>query len=463
MELRESNNDNRTISLADPFKASLALSIRRRGEQHNAASDLDAMPVVRTQRRPPPPRQSIGYSPRMPIVSPIRVPIMVNPVEPAPSRRPSYTYSPTPSLQDAPLEDRHPRQSRSPTRSPGRSEGTPEPASWYRPPIEPHSGLLDFPPYPPHKRLDSEQEKQESDQNVRTTFALGVQNSVSTTPPVPGAHSEETHHSRQPSPVQHFNKPASSLSQIVHPPTHVTDTEDNGHLRNKSWASTEKVSVVQSTEHENKWGSGWGPIRAEPEQLSEESQVQGKNLYHISPSRRTSRQSAPDEPWPKEDSKGPSTALHRPSVYSISKRSSRKSFPVPQPPAPEGVNTLSADLEAGRKYRHPHAATYLTAFVLDTAPRQVYLHCHLRLPYMYFSRINRIFRAAGLSVEDIKEGMLDKALREQELVNESGPWASEVLDSNTTYDSLQKTWNALITSLINEWTNLNIISALLLA
>lgn len=472
MELRENNEDNRTISLADPFKASLALSIRRRREQHNVASDLDAMPIVRSQRSPRMPRQSIGYSPsirvpapRMP--SPIRFPIMVNPVEPALPRRPSYTYSPTPSLQDALFADHHSRRSRSPARSPGRSEGIPEPTSWYRPalpPIELDSGLPDFPPYSPHTRLDS---AQESVQNIQTTFAVEAQNPVSTTPPVPGAHSEETHHSRQPSPVQYHNKPASSLSQIVFRPTNIPDpeTEDNRHVRNKSGTSIEKVSVVQSTEHENKWGPGWGPVRAEPEQLSEQSQVQEKNPYPTLTSRRTSRQSAPqqDEPWLKEDNKGPSTVLHRPSVYSISKRSSRKSFPVPQPSAPEELNTLSADLEAGRKHRHPDVITYLTAFVLDTAPRQAYLHCHLRLPYMYFSRINRIFRAAGLSVEDIKEGMLDKALREQELLDEPGPWASEVLDSNTTYDRLQKTWNALISSLINEWTNLNIVSALLLA
>lgn len=456
MDLRKNDDDdNRIIPLVDPFKASLALSIHRRREQNNAASNLYAMPAVQSQRSPPMTRRNrdVGYSPslRVPtrrIPSPIRrVPIMDNPVEPAFPRRPSYTHSPTHSLRDTNREYRH--SMRSPARSPSRRDGLPEPASWYRPSLpadELHTMPPDSPPHSPPSRPDSEQE---NDGNNRTMFDLGAQNPVSTTPPIPGTRSVESLVSRPPSPVHHYNNSSTSVPKIISQPTHIPGNE----------------YVVQTTEHENKWGPGWGPIRTEPEQDSEELQEKSRCSNFISPARRSSRRSItplPDEPWCKEYRKGPSTALHRQSTYSISKRASRKSFPDPQPSAPKDENRFPADLEAGQKQRHPDVETYLTTFVLDTAPRQVYLHCHLRLPYMYFSRISRIFRAAGLSVEDIKEGMLDTALRQQDLRDESGARA-QVPDSNTTYDHLQKTWNTLISSLISEWNSLNIISALLLA
>ncbi|KJA18920.1 hypothetical protein HYPSUDRAFT_205005 [Hypholoma sublateritium FD-334 SS-4] len=451
MDLRKNDDDNRIIPLVDPFKASLALNIQRRREQNNAVvSNLYAMPAVQSQRGSPMTLRNVGYSPslRVPaprIPSPRRVPIMVNPVEPAFPRRPSY--SPVPSLRDTRWEQRHSR--RSPTRSPSRRDGFPEPASWYRPSLVPnelHTMPPDWPPHSPPSRPDSEHA---NDGNDQPTFDPGAHDRFSTTPPIPSARSVESLESRPPSPVHYCNKSSTSLPKVISLPTHIQDTG----------------SVDQTTEHENKWGPGWGPIRTEPEQDNEELEAQEKSSIPMSPSRGSSRRSMPplpDEPWRKEDRKGPSTALHRPSMYSISKRTSRKSFPDLQPSAPEAENRLSADLEAGRKQRHPDVATYLTTFVLDTAPRQVYLHCHLRLPYMYFSRISRIFRTAGLSVEDIKEGMLDTALRQRDLWDESGARA-QVPDSKTAYDHLQKTWNTLISSLISEWTNMNIISALLLA
>jgi len=110
-----------------------------------------------------------------------------------------------------------------------------------------------------------------------------------------------------------------------------------------------------------------------------------------------------------------------------------------------------------------HLLTYVAAFVLDTLPRQIYLHFLLRLPYMYFSRVTRIFEEAETTMPQIKEGILAAAIRLKEPVkNVADAWKLEPVES-VQYSKLRKTWQSFIDSLIREWKTLNIISVLLLS
>ncbi|KDR85877.1 hypothetical protein GALMADRAFT_235010 [Galerina marginata CBS 339.88] len=119
---------------------------------------------------------------------------------------------------------------------------------------------------------------------------------------------------------------------------------------------------------------------------------------------------------------------------------------------------------------------YIIAFFVDTLPRQLYLYLLLRLPYLYFSRVTRIFEEAELSMPMIRQGILDAAKLKmggyeigQSMDMGRGwghprhPWWLNLEPSeNMAYTRLQHTWQTFIDSLLKEWKTLNIISALLL-
>jgi len=110
-----------------------------------------------------------------------------------------------------------------------------------------------------------------------------------------------------------------------------------------------------------------------------------------------------------------------------------------------------------------HLPTYVAAFVLDTLPRQLYLYFLLRLPYMYFSRVTRIFEEAEMTMPQIKEGILAAAIQLNEPVKHvADAWKLEPVES-VQYSKLQNTWQSFIDSLMREWKTLNIISVLLLS
>jgi len=109
-----------------------------------------------------------------------------------------------------------------------------------------------------------------------------------------------------------------------------------------------------------------------------------------------------------------------------------------------------------------HPMTYVAAFALDTVPRQIYLNFLLRLPYMYFSRVKRVFEEADMSMPQIKRGILEAAIRLTEPVKDvADAWKLEPVES-VQYSRLQDTWQSFIDSLMKEWETLNIVSALLL-
>ena len=110
-----------------------------------------------------------------------------------------------------------------------------------------------------------------------------------------------------------------------------------------------------------------------------------------------------------------------------------------------------------------HPMTYVAAFVLDTLPRQMYLYFLLRLPYLYFSRVTRIFEEAEMTMPQIKQGILEAAIHLKEPVN--GIVDARKLEpvESVQYSKLQNTWQSFIDSLMREWKTLNIISVLLLS
>ena len=133
------------------------------------------------------------------------------------------------------------------------------------------------------------------------------------------------------------------------------------------------------------------------------------------------------------------------------------------------VNLASEPLDEKRpvgpsdSFESVHLMTYVAAFALDTLPRQLYLHFLLRLPYMYFSRVTRIFEEADMSMPQIKQGILEAAIQLKEPVKGiADAWKLEPVES-VQYSKLENTWQSFIDSLMKEWKTLNIISVLLLS
>jgi hypothetical protein len=99
---------------------------------------------------------------------------------------------------------------------------------------------------------------------------------------------------------------------------------------------------------------------------------------------------------------------------------------------------------------------YLLIFLTSILPRQIYLHCLLRLPYMYFSRVDQIFVDAHLSLEEIKEMALQDGI-------DGRMHGRKSKGMPRSYLRLKKNWESFIDNLMREWKTLNIISGLLLS
>ncbi|KAF8147983.1 hypothetical protein B0H34DRAFT_679922 [Crassisporium funariophilum] len=108
--------------------------------------------------------------------------------------------------------------------------------------------------------------------------------------------------------------------------------------------------------------------------------------------------------------------------------------------------------------------SYILAFMFDTVPRQIYLHLLLRLPYLYFSRVTRIFEEAKMSMPEIKKMALEATSHWKDPAKEMPKvWNFEPKSASTPYENLQRSWASFIDSLMREWKTLNIISVLLLS
>ncbi|KIM38313.1 hypothetical protein M413DRAFT_244392 [Hebeloma cylindrosporum] len=99
-------------------------------------------------------------------------------------------------------------------------------------------------------------------------------------------------------------------------------------------------------------------------------------------------------------------------------------------------------------------------FVVQTMPREVYLHFLLRLPSLYFSRVARIFEEADLTLPEIKKMALETASQGKDAQFDIQAFESNVPPQ---YERLKSTWEAFIDSVMREWKTFNIISVLLLS
>ncbi|KAF6742560.1 hypothetical protein DFP72DRAFT_1053949 [Ephemerocybe angulata] len=102
--------------------------------------------------------------------------------------------------------------------------------------------------------------------------------------------------------------------------------------------------------------------------------------------------------------------------------------------------------------------------ILDQIPRQIYLYLLLRLPALYWSRVTRIFQDANMSMSDIKEMALELAQNgdsERTLMEEG--ILPYMASRSSSFSNLRNSWHHFISSLLAEWTTLNIISVLLLS
>ena len=120
-------------------------------------------------------------------------------------------------------------------------------------------------------------------------------------------------------------------------------------------------------------------------------------------------------------------------------------------------------------------------FLVDTIPRQVYLHLLLRLPSLYFSRIAHLFEDAEISQPDIERMIQICAplprLRGSRPLSSPIPmtvhphtepvlpspeeWTPD--NSSPALVRFRDSWGALIDSLLREWKTFNLVSALLLS
>ncbi|KAJ3564440.1 hypothetical protein NP233_g8292 [Leucocoprinus birnbaumii] len=114
------------------------------------------------------------------------------------------------------------------------------------------------------------------------------------------------------------------------------------------------------------------------------------------------------------------------------------------------------------------AQDYVITFVTATLPRQIYLHFLLRLPSLYFSRVDRIFKATNLTMEEIKEMALQATAEESkniqyDMLQGGHQLVPEPTKLSPAYQSLKSGWEHFIDNLMREWKTLNIVSVLLLS
>lgn len=106
----------------------------------------------------------------------------------------------------------------------------------------------------------------------------------------------------------------------------------------------------------------------------------------------------------------------------------------------------------------PTLRDQISIFLMDIVPHQIYLHCLLRLPYLYFSRVDQIFENANLTLEQMKDMALQVSL---EGIGDG--YGKATTDIPKGYWRLKKAWERFIDCLLREWKTLNIISGLLLS
>ncbi|KAH6916464.1 hypothetical protein BKA70DRAFT_1502635, partial [Coprinopsis sp. MPI-PUGE-AT-0042] len=83
-----------------------------------------------------------------------------------------------------------------------------------------------------------------------------------------------------------------------------------------------------------------------------------------------------------------------------------------------------------------------------------------RLPSLYFSRVAKIFEEADLSLGEIKETVLESASK-LKAIHVDAFFMEPHSTTSPAYESLKRTWEAFIDSVMREWKTFNISSLLI--
>ncbi len=119
------------------------------------------------------------------------------------------------------------------------------------------------------------------------------------------------------------------------------------------------------------------------------------------------------------------------------------------------VNELPDTNAVGTLPQNPgvsHRPGLVKTFATETLPGLLYLHLLLRIPYLYFSRMNKIFSEAQLAIKEIKRMALWVGASDGDRPHRS----------RNAYLRLEARWKEFVDALMEEWKTLNMISALLL-
>lgn len=133
------------------------------------------------------------------------------------------------------------------------------------------------------------------------------------------------------------------------------------------------------------------------------------------------------------------------------------SFPTPPGPQPSVLGPLV--------FRN--LLLFLPEFFLETCLRQLYLHCLLKLPEFYFSRVARIFEDADLSMPDIKKMAAATADQWKDGSYPPMSWGAMTPEHfgivSPALSHFKRSWEGFVDAVIREWKTLNVISVLLLS
>jgi hypothetical protein len=103
----------------------------------------------------------------------------------------------------------------------------------------------------------------------------------------------------------------------------------------------------------------------------------------------------------------------------------------------------------------------LFGLVFDTLPRQVYLHFHLRLPSLYFSRVARIFEDAAVSrpeIQRITDAYESVGMASNLTTRIVLPFPEDWVPPNVSpaLARFKRSWESFVDSLVREWKMLNV-------
>ena len=147
---------------------------------------------------------------------------------------------------------------------------------------------------------------------------------------------------------------------------------------------------------------------------------------------------------------------------------------------------LPINCTPGSRFRFRSCGHGLRIFLMDTLPRQIYLHALFRLPALYFSRVSRIFEDAEVSKHEVQR-MIEACAPARDtddvaagiganLGFSASFGAARSKNGGTVFpfpedwnpptvspalSRFKQSWESFVDTLIREWKTLNLVSVLL--